>query len=70
MLIFTHLWPKSNFTHKLWWIQKLILIDGIRLLADMGIGEGYELSIYKAYYDLNSQLVLEQLNIHKGSLEK
>ena len=36
----------------------------------MGIGEGYELSIYKAYYDLDDQLVLEQINIHKVSLEK
>ena len=40
------------------------------LLADMGIGEGYWLSIYQAYYDLDSQLVLEQVNIHKTRLEK
>lgn len=39
------------------------------IIADMGVAEGYEYSLYQDYYDLDSKLVKEQIEIHSARME-
>ncbi|EQM94586.1 hypothetical protein HRAG_02372, partial [Helicobacter bilis ATCC 43879] len=40
------------------------------IIADMGVAEGYGFSLYQDYYDLDSKLVKEQVEIHSARLEQ